>query len=615
MDRRIETLVRRDPNGRPLPPSQAEIANWSANYGPNKAQAAVKEIQDIQDKARAQEQAAGESALKAEQARAAIEATKAQAALAKQKADVESAAQAQETEKKRLANEEITNKQNAQKEYLKSTTGQIMQGSQAPAAIAGGVGGYLGSQAIAHLQDKSVQNANEKRQQAAADFEKINPATATPAEYQSVHTGARQAGLVPSAGPLSSVQRGVRRYLPYVGAAGAFGVEGALMRYLANQEDGESLKKDIMNDFGTLGFGLGAGALGKGAAYALYPPTHPDASALAKIELARLKAKEGATGEAREALPPPAPPVEPYKGNPKDVARYIAHDLGLTPNGKDTKTDLITNALGQIRSGNATPEQIDLVTQRARGIDPETILGRIAKSNKPLAALLAATGISAAAAVGTPSKAQAAIPPAEHKAPPKPQPEETSTDLSDLEREYGTGLPKGTAREALKGAADTAISAAPVVGEARMAAEAPNLYKPSDEDLADAEYWQHGREDMANHLPEHEKAHIDNPQAAHSKAAWMIPYLRAGAEAQKRGEDFFGGSDQYERELGALKHFYHGPQAPTAPESETAPAAPEGFAKGGSVNRKNNPHLKQINSIHDTFKHKLGGQREADFLP
>jgi hypothetical protein len=207
-----------------------------------------------------------------------------------------------------------------------------------------------------------------------------------------------------------------------------------------------------------------------------------------------------------------------------------------------------------------------------------------------------------------PSEAEAS--PAEY--PPKP---ETSSDLSDLEREYGTGLPKGAAREALKSAAGTALTAAPVVGEALMAAGAPSLYKPSDEDLADAEYWQRGREEMAQphaaggtafnpeHLPEHERAHLDNPQAAHDKAAWMLPYLRAGAEAQKRGEDFFGGSPEYENQLAALKHFYHGKQAPTADEAPTAPEG--GFKHGGAVNRKSNPHLKQMNSIHDTFKAKL----------
>jgi len=106
---------------------------------------------------------------------------------------------------------------------------------------------------------------------------------------------------------------------------------------------------------------------------------------------------------------------------------------------------------------------------------------------------------------------------------------------------------------------------------------------------------------IPEHLPEHERGLLDNPDEAHESSKFLIPYLRAGAEAHKRGEDFFGGSDQYERELAALKHFYHGrPQAPVAPESDTAPEAST-FAKDGAVNKR----TKQISSIYDAFKHKL----------
>jgi len=336
-------------------------------------------------------------------------------------------------------------------------------------------------------------------------------------------------------------------------------------------------------------------------------------AALGSVRSAAMKPKQPAGATSPEPTPPQAPPVEPYKGNPRDVARYIAHDLGLTPTSKESKADTIANALGQIKSGNATKEQMELVAQRARGIEPTTILERIAKSNKPLAATLGALGLGAAAAVGAPGEAEAAAP--REQAVRKP-PEETSSDFSDLEREFGTGLPKGKAREVLKSAADTALYQAPVAGEARMALDAPSLYKPSDEDLADAEYWQRGREEMAQphaaggsafnpeHLPEHERSLLHDPEQAHERAKWILPYVRAGAEAQRRGEDFFGGSPEYENQLTALKHFYHGkPQAPTAEEAPTAPEG--GFKHGGAVNRKSNPHLKQMNSIHDTFKTKL----------
>jgi hypothetical protein len=321
-------------------------------------------------------------------------------------------------------------------------------------------------------------------------------------------------------------------------------------------------------------------------------------AALGSIRSALMKPKppEGVT----PTEPTPAP-VEPYKGSPSHVARVVADDLGLGADitNKDTKADIINRSMAAIKSGTATPEQIATVTRKFKGIEPGKALGELLTRRKPLAAIASALGFGAAAAVGSPGEAEAAT--TEPHTTPKP-PEETSSDFSDLEREFGTGLPKGKAREVLKGAADAGSYMAPVVGEARMAADAPNLYNPSDEDLADAEYWQRGREEMANHLPEHEKAHLDNPQAAHDKAAWMLPYLRAGAEAQKRGEDFFGGSDQYDKELGALKQFYHGrQQAPVAPEAPTEEESPVGRKHGGSVNRK-------VISIHEAFKRRLEGQ-------
>ena len=315
--------------------------------------------------------------------------------------------------------------------------------------------------------------------------------------------------------------------------------------------------------------------------------------------------------------PAPTPPVEHYKGSTKDVARVVAHDLGLgadLPSG-ESKADTIQRALAAIKSGAVTPEQIATVTQKAKGLHPETFLtDRLLKSTRRLPGIAGAIGLGAAAAAGMPGEAEAST--SREPSVQKQQPE-TSSGPSEDEREYGTGLPKGAAREVLKSAAGTALTGAPVVGEALMAAEAPNLYKPSDEDLADAEYWQRGREEMAKpheasggavnpeHLPEHERGFLDNPDEAHERSKWLIPYLRAGSESVKRGGDFFGGDERYEQELQALKHFYHGrQQAPVAPESDTAPEAPA-FAKGGAVNRKSNPHLKQMNSIRDTFKLKL----------
>jgi len=104
---------------------------------------------------------------------------------------------------------------------------------------------------------------------------------------------------------------------------------------------------------------------------------------------------------------------------------------------------------------------------------------------------------------------------------------------------------------------------------------------------------------IPEHLPEHERSLLHNPNEAHGQSRYLIPYLRAGSEAVKRGEDFFGGSDAYENQLRALKHFYHGnQQSQTAPEAPVEDEAPVARKHGGSVSR-------QLNSIHDTFQAKL----------
>jgi len=116
---------------------------------------------------------------------------------------------------------------------------------------------------------------------------------------------------------------------------------------------------------------------------------------------------------------------------------------------------------------------------------------------------------------------------------------------------------------------------------------------------------------VPEHLPEHERGLLHNPNEAYERSKFLISYLRAGGEAHKRGEDFFGGSDQYERELAALKHFYHGnPQAPAAPEAPTEEEAPVGRKHGGPLNRKNNAISKHISSIHDIFASKLSDKEQ-----
>jgi hypothetical protein len=56
----------------------------------------------------------------------------------------------------------------------------------------------------------------------------------------------------------------------------------------------------------------------------------------------------------------------------------------------------------------------------------------------------------------------------------------------------------------------------------------------------------------------------------------LLPYIRAGIEAQNRGEAFWGGSPQYDRQLDALRRYY-------ATAYEGAPDAVKVLAFGGGV--------------------------------
>lgn len=58
------------------------------------------------------------------------------------------------------------------------------------------------------------------------------------------------------------------------------------------------------------------------------------------------------------------------------------------------------------------------------------------------------------------------------------------------------------------------------------------------------------------HLPEYERGLLEKGIHPSEAAMHLMPHARAGAEAVRRGEDFWGGSDQFERERNALQKFY-----------------------------------------------------------
>jgi hypothetical protein len=114
-------------------------------------------------------------------------------------------------------------------------------------------------------------------------------------------------------------------------------------------------------------------------------------------------------------------------------------------------------------------------------------------------------------------------------------------------------------------------------------------------------------------LPDYERNLFEKGISPAEAAMHLMPHARAGAEAVKRGEDFWGGSDQFERERNALAGFYNlaskdaatltipappapRPKASPAPALSVSPADNDGappFAKGGKV-AASSPHARDI---------------------
>ena len=70
-----------------------------------------------------------------------------------------------------------------------------------------------------------------------------------------------------------------------------------------------------------------------------------------------------------------------------------------------------------------------------------------------------------------------------------------------------------------------------------------------------------GRPSYYDDLPELERNQDPKSRTigvlAHQASLGALPYIRAGVEAQKRGESFWGGSERYERERKAVQEYYN----------------------------------------------------------
>ena len=96
-------------------------------------------------------------------------------------------------------------------------------------------------------------------------------------------------------------------------------------------------------------------------------------------------------------------------------------------------------------------------------------------------------------------------------------------------------------------------------------------------------------------MPEEKATGGEVTEQKHELPIWVRPYFGAGIRAHSRGENFYGGTPQYEEELKLFKQAHE-------PEAPVAPTAPEGYAKGGKVTT---PEDKKLGSIADGFSKRL----------
>jgi hypothetical protein len=110
-------------------------------------------------------------------------------------------------------------------------------------------------------------------------------------------------------------------------------------------------------------------------------------------------------------------------------------------------------------------------------------------------------------------------------------------------------------------------------------------------------------ENYLDDLPDHERGLFEKGASPAETALHYMPYVRAGAEAVKRGESFWGGTPTYERQRRALQTFYNAAdqeaKAALGSKAESTPAPPPmepdlTRARGGVVSRPPNKAVSDI---------------------
>jgi hypothetical protein len=350
--------------------------------------------------------------------------------------------------------------------------------------------------------------------------------------------------------------------------------------------------------------------------------------------------------------PPPEPGVDLKDMNTKEAAEAILKRLGGSPTGSLTKDRIAI----QGAYPNASPDVKAALAASNPKLKAPDVLNKALEAHWRSKFLIPGALLAGAAAL-SPDEAEAA------SAGPRPSEIGPLPSRTEMAMHAASKFPGK-----LLGAADTASYAHPVIGAARQAydviangepfltspeeamarendlAKARNLEQAQAEDRRQRAEMMPKREpigaEAANavpknggvsdyrdvgvggegrpsayvpaakmgfdpaDLPEYERGLLEKGIHPAEAAMQLMPHARAGAEAVKRGEDFWGGSDQFERERAALAGFYNlaskdadavAGSTLSAPRSKLSPApslsvpppANDGgtqpFAKGGRV--------------------------------
>jgi hypothetical protein len=509
-------------------------------------------------------------------------------------------------------------------------------------AVGIGAGYGLAAKVIAPRQDAFENAKNLQREKLGSAFDRIDRTSPTaPAEYKSVGDAARASNLIPGETAEAIKALSKTKYNPYkMGGIFMLG-EGGLQRILGSLPDQDPLTQDAWTASGTANMGAGATLLASGSKYAANPAVIPSADALRKINLAEQYGKGmNKPPEGGDIPPIKREPYlgENYKVADQ-VLRELGIEPG-PQDSKAVKIQKAISAIESGGADSQLPHVAAAIKGLDATAPAEQLRGPVKNFLNTLmrrdrvTAILASLGIGAST-FGSSDEAEAGQRPGESITQSRLRnfplgPLDTPAHAIDTASYWNpvTGPARvaadiGTAAGDLtRRAIDTpprSVIEKPVSRTPAFPPKEPSTFgggeypeppMPSDLNLAAArredtrqrdEMGQHfgreaaqavpsrgytGKEDTGRQsdenylddLPDHERGLAKNGASPAEAALHYMPYVRAGAEAVKRGESFWGGTPTYERQRRALQTFYNAAdvdaKAALGSKAESTPAPP-----------------------------------------